>query len=54
MNHGKVARDADTMMSVTDAFAVKVCNFLHDEHERKAKEFKEGKIHNHSLRTPFG
>ena len=33
MNHGKVARDADAMMSEADATAAKVCKSLHDEHE---------------------
>ena len=50
MNHGKVARDADAMMSEADATAAKVCKSLHDEHERRAKYFKEGKIHKYSLK----
>ena len=45
MNHGKVARDADAMMSEADATAAMICTSLHDEHERRAKYFKEGKIH---------
>ena len=44
MNHGKVARDAGTMMSEADATAAKVSNSLHDEHERRAKYFKKGKM----------
>ena len=50
MNHGKVARDADTMMSEADATAARVCKSLHDEHERRVKYFKEGKIHKYSLK----
>ena len=50
MNHGKVARDADAMMSETDATAAKVCKSLHDEHERRATHFKEGKTHKYSLK----
>ena len=50
MNHGKVARDAVTMMSEVDASAAKVCRSLHDEHEQRAKYFKEGKIHKYSLK----
>ena len=49
MNHGKVARNADAMMSEADATAAKVCKSLHDEHERRAKYFKEGKVHKYSL-----
>ena len=50
MNHGKVTRDADTMMSEVDATAAKRCQSLHDEHERRAKYFKEGKIHKYYLK----
>ena len=50
MNHGKVARDADAMMSEADATAAKVCKSLHDEYERRAKYFKEGNIHKYSLK----
>ena len=52
MNHGKVARDADAMMSEADATAAKVCKSLHDEHEERARYFKEGKIHKYSLKDP--
>ena len=38
------------MMSEADATAAKVCESLHDEHERRAKYFKEGKIHKYSLK----
>ena len=50
MNHGKVARDAEAMMSEADATAGMVCKSLHDEHERRAKYFKDGKIHKYSLK----
>ena len=50
MNHGEVARDADAMMSEADATAAKVCKSLHDEHERRAKYFKENKVHKYSLK----
>ena len=50
MNHGKVARDADAMMSEADATAGKGCKSLHGEHERRAKYFKEGKIDKDSLK----
>ena len=50
MNHGKVARDADAVMSEADATAATVCKSLHDEHERRARYFKEGKIHKYSLK----
>ena len=38
-------------MSEADAIAGKVCKSLHDEHERRAKYFKEGKIHKYSLKN---
>ena len=38
------------MMSEADAEAAKVCKSLHDEHERRAKYFKEGKIPKYSLK----
>ena len=50
MNHGKVARDADTMMTEADAMASEACNSLHDEHAQRAQYFKEGKIHKSSLK----
>ena len=50
MNHGKVARDADAKMSEAAATAAKVCKSLHDEHERRAKYFKEGKIHKYPFK----
>ena len=37
MNHGTVARYADTMRSKAGATGAKVCKSLHDEHERGAK-----------------
>ena len=50
MNHGKVARDAHTVMSEADATAASVCNCFQGEHEQRAKYFKEGKIHKYSLK----
>ena len=50
MKHGKVARDADATRSKADTTAAKVCKSLHDEHEQRAKYFKEGKIHKYSLK----
>ena len=50
MNHGRVALDADAMMSGADATAAKACKSLHDKHEPRAKDFKEGKIHKYSLK----
>ena len=50
MNYGKVARDADAMMSEADATAAEVRKSLHAEHERGAKDFKEGKIQQYSLK----
>ena len=49
MNHGKVARDAEASTSEADATAAKVCKSLHNEHEQRAKYFKEGKIHKYSF-----
>ena len=37
-------------MSEANATAAKVCKSLHDEHERRGKYFKEGKIHKYSIR----
>ena len=48
MNHGKVPRDADTMINEADATAAKVCKSLHDEHERRAKYLKENNMHKYS------
>ena len=36
MNHRKIARDADAMMSEADVIAAKVYKSLPDEHERRA------------------
>ena len=38
------------MMSEADLTAARVCKSLHDEHERRAEYFKEGKIHKYSLK----
>ena len=43
LNHGKVARDASSMMA-------EVCKALQDEHEKRAKYFKQGKVQKYALR----
>ena len=50
MNHGKVARDASAMMAEADNTAAKVCKALQDEHEKRAKYFKQGKVQKYALR----
>ena len=50
MNHGKVARDADAMLTAAAATAAKACKSLHAEHERRANFFTEGQIHNYSVK----
>ena len=49
LNHGKVARDANAMMAEADDTAAKVCKALQDEHEKRAKYFKQGKIQKDAL-----
>ena len=49
LNHGKVARDANTMMAEADDTAAKVCKALQDEHDKRAKYFKQGKVHKYAL-----
>ena len=49
LNHGKVARDADAMMAGADDTAAKVCKALQDEHEKRAKYFKQGKVQKYAL-----
>ena len=49
MNHGKVARDANAMMGEADDTAVKVCKALQDEHDKRAKYFKQGKVQKYAL-----
>ena len=49
MNHGKVARDANAMMSEADDTAAKVCKALQDEHNKRAKYFKQGKVQKYAL-----
>ena len=44
LNHGKVARDANAMMAEADDTAAKVCKALQDEHDKRAKYFKQGKV----------
>ena len=49
LNHGKVARDANAMMAEADDRAAKVCKALQDEHEKRAKYFKQGKVQKYAL-----
>ena len=49
MNHGKVARDANAMMAQADDTAAKVCKALQDEHDKRAKYFKQGKVQKYAL-----
>ena len=44
LNHGKVARDANTLMAEADNTAAKVCKALQDEHDKRAKYFKQGQV----------
>ena len=50
LNHGKVARDASAMMTEADDTAAKMCKALQDEHEKRAKYFKQGKFQKYALR----
>ena len=50
MNHDKVAGDAVSMMSEPNATAAMIYKSLHDELERRANYFKEGKIHKYSVK----
>ena len=49
LNHGKVARDANAMMAEADDTAAKVCKALQDEHEKRAKYFKRGKVQRYAF-----
>ena len=49
LNHGKVARDANAMMAEAHDTAAKVCKALQDEHEKRAKYFKQGKVQKYAL-----
>ena len=49
LNHGKVARNASAMMAEADNTAAKVCKALQDEHEKRAKYFKQGKVQKYAL-----
>ena len=49
MNHGKVARDANAMMAEADDTAARVCKALQDEHDKRAKYFKQGKVQKYAL-----
>ena len=50
LNHGKVARDASALMAEADNMAANVCKALQDEHEKRAKYFKQGKVQKYALR----
>ena len=50
LNHGKVAREANAMMSEADDMAAKVCKALQDEHEKRANYFQQGKVRKYALR----
>ena len=50
LNHGKVARDASAMMAEAHDTAAKVCKALQDEHEKRTKYFKQGKVQKYALR----
>ena len=54
LNRGKVARDANTMMAEAEDTAAKLCKALQDEHEKRAKYFKQGKVQKYALKTPCG
>ena len=49
LNHGKVARDAHAIMAEVDDTAAKVCKALQDEHDKRAKYFKQGKVQRYAL-----
>ena len=49
LNHGKVAQDANAMMAEADDTAAKVCKALQDEHDKRAKYFKQGKVQKYAL-----
>ena len=49
LNHGKVARDANAMMAEADDTAAKVCKALREEHDERAKYFKQGKVQKYAL-----
>ena len=49
LNQGKVARLANAMMSDADNMAAKVCKALQDEHEKRAKYFKQEKVQKYAL-----
>ena len=49
LNHGKVARDANAMMAEADDTATKVCKALQDDHDKRAKYFKQGKVQKYAL-----
>ena len=50
LNHGKVARDASAMLAEADDTAAKVFKALQDEHEKRVKYYKQGKVQKYALR----
>ena len=50
LNHGKVARDAGSVMAEADDTAATVCKALQDGHEKGAKYFKRGNVKKYALR----
>ena len=50
LNHGKVARDVNAMRAEADNTAAGVCKTLQDEHEKRAKYFKQGKVEKYALK----
>ena len=49
LNPGKVARGAKALMAEADNTAAKVCKALQDEHEKRAKYFKQGKVQKYAF-----
>ena len=49
LNHGKLARDANAMMAEADDTAAKVCKAPQDEHGKRTKYFKQGKVQKYAL-----
>ena len=49
LNHSKVALHVNAMMAEVDKSAAKVSKALQDEHEKRAKYFKQGKVQKYAL-----
>ena len=54
LNHGKVARDADSMMAEADDTAAKVCKALQDEHDKRANSSSRERSRSMLSKTPCG